>query len=303
MSVIAENVLPADIKVSVIKGEQRLYLQDVPRLVNKENITNPQCVIWYGGQYGLTARARDFYKEKFFDPLEKEFNNLNFNVWLYDLHAWKGFRDVLISLKNAYCKAIKKLATQDKKYIAKPANEFFLALEKATNDEREFFIEILKRAFVWNISSGFKTKGIECKKIELPQWLGDAILHKDTMEVYSALQYIEGLWLVREIVKKQINIDSKKAVNILYILPGGDNPEVSYYIDRENPEDVFAADIKHLLEVDKVNKIQAVEVNIHFYGFNYSPPIEMCGILKLARADRPWIYFQGDVLVDAGPYL
>ena len=298
MGITDKNALNAGLKVSVIKGEQRLYLQNIPGLLNKENITYPQCVIWYGGQCGLTERTRDFYKENFFDPLEKEPNNMDFTIWLYDLHAWKGLCDASVSVAKTYCKAIEKYATQDKKYIAKPANEFFLALGNATPNEKEFFIEVLKRAFVWNISSKFKTKGIKCNNIDLPRWLGDVILRKDTMEVYSALQYIEGLWLVREIVKNQIHTAPKKLINIVYILPGGDNPEASYYIDKGNPEDVFAADVKHLLEIDATIKVQETRVQIYFYGFNYSPPIEMCGILKCAGANRPWVYFQGDVLID-----
>lgn len=286
-------------KVKVIDGSQRLYLKNVPELLQKVDISNPQCILWYSGQYGLTVRSRDFYEKNFITPMNILFNEKTYSIWLYDLFAWRGFYDPSVSLKNSICKSVYSAIAQYERCVGKSSNEFFLALHKANSAEKDFVINILEtRQFVWDGSEKFKPRGISCYNIDLPSWLGGKFLRKDTMEMYSALQYIEGLWLAREIVQEAMsNKLNNNLVNIVFLLPGDDEPEASYYIAKNNPNEVFASDIKLLVQCSDNLRIKEIDVNIYFYGFNYCPPIEICGILKLKRSHCPWVFFHGDELV------
>ncbi|MFA6527222.1 MAG: hypothetical protein WCT20_02245 [Candidatus Babeliales bacterium] len=293
--------------VKVIDGSQRLYLKNVPELLHKVDLVNPQCILWYSGQYGLTKRSRDFYENNFITPMVVAFDKQVYGVWLYDLYAWAGLRDASIPLSSAVFKPMYPIIARYKKCTGKASNEFFMALHAANQAEQGLILNILEtRHFVWNGSEGFEARGISCYAIDLPPWLGGKFLSKDTMEVYSALQYIESLWLVREIVRKKIiSDDAKNPVNVVFLLPGGEESESNYYIDKSNPNEVYAQDIKGLIECDENLKLEHdVEVNVYFYGFNYSPPIEICGILKLKRSHCPWVFFYGDELVsDEAPII
>ena len=287
-----------EINIRVIKELQEYAISDIPHRLLSERISNPQCIIKYSGQQGLTIRSRDFYKNNFFKIISHLFNTKPYAIWSHDLYAWQCLSDISISVEHAICKTIDQSIPDDYHYLIFHSASFFKSLNNLTPAEEILFTSILQRNFLWKWSNKFKHTGITGKDINLPTWLGEILLQKDTMQLYGALQYLETLWLVREAVREQISLDTHhRTINIVFILPGGKDPEVSYYLDEiHNPETSFALDIKKLLATDG-NPEMGKFVNIHFFGFLYEPPQELASARNALEANRPFAFFDGDTLV------
>lgn len=286
-----------EINVKVIEAIPDSSISDIPQILLSKKIANPQCIIKYGGQDGLTVRSRDFYKNNFFKIISYLFKAKPYTIWSQDLYAWKGLSDPFVSLESATCKAIDNTLPDDPHYLILHSSSFFKSLKNFTPAEENLFINILQRNFLWKWSDKFEPKGITGKNIKLPEWLGETLLQKDTMQLQGALQYLEILWLMREVVREQISLSNLHTVNIALILPGGKEPEIAYYLDNtHNPTDLFALDIQKLLATDG-NPEMGKTVNIYFFGFLYEPPQELISARDALKANLPYVFFDGDMLV------
>jgi hypothetical protein len=115
-----------------------------------------------------------------------------------------------------------------------------------------------QKSWLQNLSEGRRKEGITVDqlfdKASPFNWLKDV----DVSDAYASLQYIEGFYLVREVVKKALE-KRQAQINVAFVLP---NDESKYY--RE-----FPLDVQKVLPMWFGTALDKVEVKIYFKCFKY----------------------------------
>jgi hypothetical protein len=128
--------------------------------------------------------------------------------------------------------------------------------------------ELPKKTWLFDLS---KDKIRPCKTVSQlfdgASSLFDCIQEKNCTAAYSAMQYLEGYYLVRESVRKGLS-NRQERIQIAFVLP---NDEGKYY--RE-----FSKEIAKMLRSEFGDALEGIGVDISFYYFQYG---------KLE--DRPYI--------------
>lgn len=242
------------------------YTQVTAKMLAQEiaKINNPQVIFWYIGAYGLREDGVKYYRK----DLTKLLGS-SATCQLYDLTAWAPFSskesDNSIQSFNQNADLINQFAIPQIQCIK--SCDFFNWLIRSKEIEKKELQKILqKRSFIYRASESYtdnqRTIG-EIFKWQCPP-LADLYEQKSS-KCYSAIQYMEGIYLVKSLTKKALEKDpDSKEINLVFALP---NDEDRYYRDQDNS---FAEDIKALLQEDFGNQLKNKKVNVTFLTFGYT---------------------------------
>lgn len=232
-------------------------------------LPNPQVIFWYMGPYGLRQDGVKFYKKVLGQlmPLKNEPNCL-----LYDLTAWAAFGDRkrAIDAVNQNIKGINALAIPRIRGLG--SNKFFEGLIAEANPMVVTYLRdvVLKRPWLDKISEDFPEKKIKVKEVfESKCPILANMLEKDTGKSYSAFQYLEGIYLIDQILKTELG-KAGDEINIVFALP---NDEWKYYEDGEG---CFAKDVSAIIAEKYGDKLDGKKVNLYFYTFRFGVTAAQC---------------------------
>ncbi len=276
-----ETKSTAILSVNVIRDKTRRI--GLKALVTKKiipTINNPQVVVWYSGEDGLTNRSFNFYDKNLVRQLENQRyalskKNQNPCFYLYDLSAWKGLRDTATSFDTRYNMApVLECINNTRSFDAPYSSDFFAFIDSCNEQVAQCISQImLKREFIWQISAQNNQRTNKLNNYQLasssyrPQAL-EPFLYTDTFLLYSALQYLEGIYLSLLLIKE--NRERIDNLNIVFALQRG---ESDYYFDRQNAEsNSFKEDLANLLSLDEELSDTQGNVNIYFFEFDYNFP-------------------------------
>ncbi|MFZ0564605.1 MAG: hypothetical protein WAM28_00180, partial [Chlamydiales bacterium] len=222
-------------------------------------LPNPQIIIWYIGCYGLKQGSVQFYKDYLIGPVLSKKSQATF--WLVDLTAWCAFKSPRGSIhKVSSCfDKINKLTNNQIKCISSAC-----IFKKMQNVSDKFIINYFQialcRNFIHKQSSNFPNLNIYVKEIFPSDFSLAVSLHdRDVSKSYSAFQYLEGCFLVDEIVT-QLNINELvDDPQIVFALP---NDELEYYRDEQHS---FQKDVLFLLS----KHCNSLNLRITFLPFRY----------------------------------
>jgi hypothetical protein len=291
---LIKDIFPISVNVS-LTGLQNVPIRKLPAVIAE--IENPQVIIWYSGEDGLTERSRCFYQDNFLNLLAYIMQERQYHVYFYYCRAWKGLKDRNVSLVAPIESfAFPSLCVP---YTVIQASDFFTFLlfdREDVREERMFLNEtLINEKFIWDISFNSLLNGI-IFNVLLPHDSvlgGSRVLFQDSARAYSALRYIEGLWLIREIIMRTFELStlsilySTNPINIVCVLPSsGEIPEYMYYCPNGNVKH-FRSDVSDFLLLNSLIKLGNQTVNIYFWGFEY-----MCG-----RCTRPYEFTPEDTLL------
>jgi hypothetical protein len=92
----------------------------------------------------------------------------------------------------------------------------------------------------------------------------EELYEKSASKCYSALQYLEGIYLVQTLIRKVLEQKSEtKEINLVFALP---NDEHLYYWNEQGQ---FAKDVETILEEELGAELKNKRVNVMFYAFQF----------------------------------
>ncbi len=234
-------------------------------LINEiAKIDQPQVILWYMGAYGLREQAANYYRK----DLKKILDLRNQAACvLYDLTAWRALKSSETKIEdfNLNADRINEIAKVEQLRIkCFKSSDFFKWLKTEENAKIcAYFKEtVLKREFIFQKSKQFDEVNIKIGQVfENACPILENEYERDCSKEYSALQYVEGCYLVNRLLEESLS-NSSSEVNLVFALP---NNEADYYQD---PLNSFAQDITVLLQEKLGNQVQK-KVNIMFYTFQF----------------------------------
>lgn len=222
-------------------------------------IPNIQLVTWYIGVNGFKKAGADFYKSNLIDPALK---HTNATLWLIDLTAWGAFKGNLniLSKESSCVQLIRKCL--DKRGAVVTAKKIFSSIISEKNYLCINLIQaILRRSFVFKKSLTHRQLGITVKDLFGSYTSAfNTISNVDISKAYSAIQYLECLYIVKYIVHAMMTQNYDSDYNIAFVLP---NDEIGYYDSEEHP---IAKDIEYML---KSGTSFLNNINIYFVSYSY----------------------------------
>ncbi len=230
--------------------------------VNKELIKTPfpNIVLWYVGAYGARVEGIDFYRSKLISKVLKI--NPGARFWLMDLSAWKALKDSEASEQKI--SRVSEYINQSKHPRVKAI--LSSSIFKQFNELRQpsvikYFQDILSRKYLFSKSLNHRKNGLTVGEVfKNKPAIFSNILDVDTGMAYSAIQYVEGCFLVLEIAKKTI---LEGNVNLIFVLP---NDEFEYYSEQQT---TFLNDIRFLLMAEMRDQKKTNNLSIKFMPFKY----------------------------------
>lgn len=253
-------------------------------------ISTPLSIlVWYSGTGGLTERSRNFYTEQLLSPLIASGDP--YILYLYDLSAWKGLAQESASIRQqaSFVDAGPLLSmTGEISPIA--SADFFKALELW----RSRYLEevVVTRSFpIFTSLSARRSSGVGFTTIGFEPPVIRALLEQrpilaDTGYAYSMLQYLEGLWLVRELAAKALARGNSNPT-LIFLLPQGELP---YFYDPTIgvlEDTAFQDDVSMLLAEDPVTS-GLESLRVIFADFTYCYKAPKGGICDRPYLSLPW---------------
>jgi len=265
--IVGFNGLQADVTVRSYCSDE--FKNKSASEIIKQNLSeisaSPNLVVWGIGAQGLTDRSLDFYEEQVFIPLRDTFSGLG-KCYFYDLSTW--------DVGSWRSKRGEPSATFSRKYAGSASLESFLGGEgysvevlfgsglftewmpTLTTEAFGYVKEtVLSDDFVWEKSRGRTPKGTFVKRT----FLGSPIsIFRDMGEMridflYSAVQYVEAIFLVNELI-------SKGVMDITLLLP---NDEFDYYIGADDSHfEAFQKDLNMVLLLNTEGDIGDITLNL-----------------------------------------
>ena len=223
-------------------------IEDILSQVKKDTF----CVFWYIGSYGLKQGAVDYYRPHLTEVIKRGGTNC-----LVDLSAWAAFKDKRRDLSYVSSKG-NKIKGDGVRILT--CGEFFNQL-KAVSAESElctFLQTIAQREGLLDPSKDFKALGFtigERFEENCPALL--PIYALDCAKTYSLVQYIEFLFLVKDVLNNAEDI-----TEIRFILP---NDEAKYYVSS------LEADLGAFLKLQNVS--YASNLTVYIDCFEYGKEI------------------------------
>lgn len=223
-------------------------------------ISNPQVMLWYIGVEGLKREGVNFYKKNL-SKILKLSNEAS--CWLYDLTAWGALknRDIGVTAFNTNAVMINQFKIPRLECIM--SSDFFEWLQKEEDLAIVSYLNevVLQRKFIFKASEDYNPGDIKVGEIfQNTCSMLASILEIDTIKSYSALQYIEGFYLVLRMVESQID---KEEINLVFALPNNEN---DYYKDEEKS---FKKDLTAILKEKFKERLRNKRVNLFFLGFAF----------------------------------
>jgi len=261
---IIQEYLSPEISVIFKKGLNRSQL-----IKEIERINEPQVCLFYIGDAGFREEGANYYKKDLQKILYRSAANKPVSeapneprCWLYDLTAWASLcnRDKTIDLYDRNVDVINNFAIP--RILSFKSSDFFKWLQQENNQKIiDYFNQVvLKRNFIFSRSQS-KDKPTNIKVAEIFKGNCKSLALKadeDCGEMYSAIQYIEGLYLVDRIIGGALQRKDCEVINIVFSFP---KDEFEYYEDQENS---FAKDLLRFL-VDRYGKfLNNRQINVIF---------------------------------------
>jgi hypothetical protein len=204
---------------------------------------------WYEGRICLPKAGADFMTEETFKPLYKLKGDAK--LYLYSLCGW-NFKQKIVSTRLG--EAINRIDRSALECLYSSA--FFEYCKKESPLTPFLREELPKKKWAKDLSENYKKISITVAKLfEGKPTLFDGIRDLDLSEAYSAMQYVEGYYLIQEAIKRRL-AEGQRKVQIAFALP---NDESKYYRD-------FPSDIPKMVELEFGREI---EVHITFQFFRY----------------------------------
>ena len=259
---IKSSQFDPEIKLEVSFLNEESFNQIYHRI---SSLSDPQIVTWYIGCNGLKLFTSQFYRDNLIGPLYNTMPNADF--WLLDLTAWNAFRDVKKCIKkfSSCCDIIEKF-NLDRLHCIR-SSEIFRQIEE-THDQ--FILSkmqnIQKMGFIKENSLNYKKNNFITNQL-FPNGcpLMNIWLSVDTSRSYSAFQFIEGCFIIKNIIHHIIMHDPQRLkIEIAFVLP---NDEYKYYKDEhhtfQKSVNLFTTHICRTLGV------KTLDVNIFFMNFKF----------------------------------
>lgn len=221
-------------------------------------------VLWYGGERGLVEEGVRFYEPILTDP------NRQAPLVLYDLGAWAALRGGIDTFQFISQWAWRSYANQNA--VALPSAYFFSDLRDLNDETRDLIGSILQREDPY-LASAERPFGRDIRFFFTASelgWLPERLLDSGSGRAYSALQYIEGLLLIRRFALQSANL-GQTLLNLVFALP---NDELRYYTPER-----FGADLIRLFMTDPVLNWVQMTLRVTFAAFRYGTQIN----------DRPYM--------------
>ena len=237
-------------------------------------LRHPQIILWYIGCNGLRTRCVEFYRRAFITPVLAK-RDLHPTFWLVDLTAWSAFKSArgAIQKTNSCMRVIQ--ACEDSRIQGLSSAEIFGVLQNTVEQNIvEYFRKTIQRDIIKGVSKNFPDVNVRVKEIFQESCpLGIDWYDCDVSKAYGAFQYLEGCFIIKEIVKRLSHRQFDNFVEIVFVLP---NDESKYYKDHQ---DSFQKDVKFLLdEYARQLGLVSVSLNVFFICFKYG----------LKNQDRPY---------------
>lgn len=263
------SVRPNKFKVEVFFKEG-LSLQNI--LEETSGMKDPQVYLWYIGCNGFRTESASFYKDLLTAFLERKIK-----CNLYDLTAWGAFKETRFRLEqsNKNVERINSLALGCLQAIK--SSDFFLWLKNENNTKTSEYLKstVLVRKEIFKPSESREDTKVTLGEVfnrNCPVF--EKEYDRNSAKAYSAVQYIEGYYLIQKAVETRLD---QEIINIVFALP---NDEWKFYAKEEG---CFANDIHELLQATFGDKLKGKRVNIFFSCFKYQ--IELG---KVNQNDRPY---------------
>lgn len=275
------SVCRAEIRVQELFSPKTSLLE-VRKELEQLNTKNLKIVLWYFGQNGLRQDSVELYRNELFRPT----SSLNLQFYLYDLTAWGQFGLVPPKPLKKSAIAEKLFYEKLKHYQILFSSDFFDWLGNLNSDASTYILDqVVPRKWLWRKSSEkFNTIGPKLPTLletGIFKFVGsderwNHILSNKSDLSYSFLQYLEGIYLVQELINRSKESDS---LQVLFLLP---NDELEYYLGSDSQYSDFCTDLYQLISKETQSKFK--EINVYFQEFGFGK----------SRQDRP--YLKGKVL-------
>lgn len=233
----------------------------LPREIAK--LAKPRVIFWYIGAYGLKQEGVNFYRKRLAKLLDL---SKDIRCYLYDLSSWEAFKkresridrppDPNVAIINGF--AIERIK-------AISANDFFRWI---TNEKREkavgLFSEIVRSEGLYSASANFPPTNLCLGEIfNRTAPMLETQFNRDSSKSYSAVQYVEGIYLIDRLIQDELTEDNRKDIQLAFALP---NDENKYY---QTSSRSFAADVQTYLELNWGEKLQGRNVCVTFFSFTF----------------------------------
>lgn len=227
-------------------------------------VKRPEVIFWYIGVYGLRENGVRYYRK----DLSKILETSEASCQLYDLTAWIPFKlegqagsiesfNRNVDLINGF--AIPRIQ-------CRKSSGFFEWMKSIQPGRTmDFLKRILKRPFIYKISEGFPESIMNIGDVFQKQCpLLEEMYEKKASKCYSALQYLEGIYLIQTLVGEMLMRDpASQEINLIFALP---NQEYLYFQDEANS---LAMDVKDILKETCGANLKGKTVNVSFYCFQF----------------------------------
>lgn len=241
-------------------------------------LANPQVILWYIGPQGFKEEGANFCRDRVRNMLKLPNKP---ECYLYDLTAWGAFAEIerTINEVNANVNVINDFAIERLRCF--PSQDILQSMQKEENGKIVKYVQdiVSQRSFIFKASENqdpVNKTVLEvfngccpmlngyCPILQGREKVKTEILKLDAAKAYSAVQYIEGLYLVERMIKECLR-KGLPEINIVFALPEN---EWKYYQDSSQS---FFADLAVFLKERFGKVLLGKTVNVMFYTFSCPP--------------------------------
>lgn len=211
---------------------------------------------WYEGPKGLPEKGSTFLQKELLDPLKGKVK-----FCLYSLCGW-DFEKTVSKIPSS--------TSIGEKMGCIYASSFFRWCQSEGGAKTALYqylrIVMPKKKWLFAISQKLVGKKLSMKVgdfFERVPSIFDRLYANKTSYAYSAIQYVEAYYLIRESVAKAL-AEKRKDANVFFVLP---NDEGKYYQDLPKELDV-------LLKLDFGDRIKDLKIKVTFLPYLYTSSIK-----------------------------
>jgi hypothetical protein len=266
---VVEAYVGSDITVDgseIPTSEKRALHKVVQKCIVPQRFAQ-DIIVWGIGEDGLTERCCKFYQDNLFRLLRA---NDRTTVWFYDLSAWKGLTSSAVSPIDTV--TIPEALSKEVSHKNLSSRSFFCWLKQLPSNPAclQCVRKIVCRDAIFKKSEQWNTSDLTCGDVPyLARIMPDHRLGSLTSTCYSALQYLEALFLVCFLIERNMQL-GKLASELCFLLPGD---EYTYYQGDDGKRfsgRSFQQDLEKVIATDAGLKDRCFTCRIRFLSFQYN---------------------------------
>lgn len=225
---------------------------------------------WYEGSEGLPKSGADWMKTSLFEPIFRAKKDLKLN--LYSLGGWNPDKKyTLATMPNTtpLGESINQINSVALECIYS-FSFFRFCVEARKNKELYAFISdtLPKKEWLKAISADRPKSGkTVCAQLDNQPSLFDSIQELDFEHAYPLMQYVEGYYLIRELVRKSL-LKGERDIEVAFVLPRGEEKYYNYDNFSE-----FRSDVERMLQLDFKETLRGIQITFSFQFFRYKGSI------------------------------